>query len=89
MVKLMVSIGDENFRLLTIEARDRGITIQELIRAVILPDWIRVAIGAPNRIHRDEASFSKPQNPVTRQTVEREEALPPIFARHKQGLSPR
>ena len=89
MVKLMVSIGDENFRLLTIEARDRGITIQELIRAVILPDWIRVAIAVPNRIHRDEAMFSRPQNPVTRQTAEKEEEIPPIFARHKQSLSRR
>lgn len=89
MVKLMVSIGDENFRLLTIEARDRGITIQELIRAVILPDWIRVAIGVPNRIHRDEALFSQPQNAITRQTLEKEEEVPPIFARHRQGLSRR
>ena len=39
MAKVMVSIRDENFRLLSLEARDRGITIQELIRAVIVPDW--------------------------------------------------
>lgn len=37
----MVVIRDENFRLLSMEARDRGITIQELIRAVIVPDWFR------------------------------------------------
>ena len=41
MAKLMVSIGDENFRLLSLEARERGITMQELIRAVIVPDWVR------------------------------------------------
>jgi hypothetical protein len=41
MAKLMVSIGDENFRLLSLEARQRGITMQELIRAVIVPDWVR------------------------------------------------
>jgi len=41
MAKLMVSIGDENFRLLALEARERGITLQELIRAVIVPDWVR------------------------------------------------
>jgi hypothetical protein len=42
MAKLMISIRDENFQLLTYEAKDRGITIQELIRAVIVPDWVRV-----------------------------------------------
>jgi hypothetical protein len=41
MAKLMISIRDENFSLLAYEARDRGITIQELIRAVIVPDWVR------------------------------------------------
>ncbi len=41
MAKVMVVIRDENFRLLSMEARDRGITIQELIRAVIVPDWFR------------------------------------------------
>jgi hypothetical protein len=41
MAKLMVSIGEENFRLLSLEARDRGITLQELLRAVIVPDWVR------------------------------------------------
>ena len=39
MARFMVAIGDENFQLLSLEARDRGITIQELIRAVIVPDW--------------------------------------------------
>ena len=34
--KIMVVIGDGNFQLLSIEAGDRGITIQELIRGVII-----------------------------------------------------
>jgi hypothetical protein len=41
MAKIMVVFGDGNFQLLSIEAGDRGITIQELIRAVIIPDWVR------------------------------------------------
>jgi hypothetical protein len=43
MAKFMVSIGDENFRLLDLEARQRGISMQELIRAVIVPDWVRLS----------------------------------------------
>lgn len=39
----MVSIGDENFRLLSLAARERGITLQELVRAVIVPDWVRLS----------------------------------------------
>jgi hypothetical protein len=41
MAKLMIAIGDENYRLLSLEARVRGITVQELLRAVIVPDWVR------------------------------------------------
>jgi hypothetical protein len=49
MAKIMVVIRDENFRLLSLDARDRGITIQELIRAVIVPDWIRNFNAARSR----------------------------------------
>ena len=37
----MLSLRDENFQLLISEAQERGITIQELIRAVIIPDWVK------------------------------------------------
>jgi len=36
MAKIMVVVGDGNFQVLSIEAEDRGITIQELIRGVII-----------------------------------------------------
>ena len=42
MAKFMLSLRDENFKLLTNEAEDRGITVQELIRAVIIPDWVKL-----------------------------------------------
>ena len=38
----MLSLRDENYKLLTTEADNRGITVQELIRAVIIPDWVKV-----------------------------------------------
>ena len=41
MAKFMLSLRDESFKLLVNEAEDRGISIQELIRAVIIPDWVK------------------------------------------------
>lgn len=43
MAKFMLSLRDENFHLLITEAQERGISIQELIRAVIIPDWVKQA----------------------------------------------
>jgi hypothetical protein len=37
----MLSLRDESFELLQTEAEDRGISLQELIRAVIIPDWVK------------------------------------------------
>jgi len=56
MAKLMVSIGEENFRLLSLEARERGITLQELLRAVIVPDWVRFT--NISKIQRENTTIS-------------------------------
>lgn len=55
MAKFMLSLRDENFKLLMTEAGDRGITVQELIRAVIIPDWAKAntlvrPVGAQDKI---------------------------------------
>ena len=45
----MQSLDPEIYSQLRKLAKDRGITMQELIRAVIVPDWMRKAGGAqPN-----------------------------------------
>jgi hypothetical protein len=41
LTKFMMSLRDENFRVLTGAAIDRGISIQELLRAVVIPDWMK------------------------------------------------
>jgi hypothetical protein len=43
LTKFMMSLRDENFRVLTGAALDRGISVQELLRAVIIPDWVKEA----------------------------------------------
>jgi len=42
LAKFMLSLRDESFEIIQTEAEDRGISIQELIRAVIIPDWVKL-----------------------------------------------
>ncbi len=37
----MVAFGPQTFTLLDTEAKQRGISVQELLRAVIIPEWFR------------------------------------------------
>ena len=46
MAKFMASVTEETLQVLSEEARSRGITIQELLRAVIIPDWVRAGRNA-------------------------------------------
>ncbi len=50
MAKFMLSLRDENFQLLTLEAQQRGISVQELIRAVIIPDWVKQSSPVRNAL---------------------------------------
>jgi len=39
--KVMVAFGPQTMSLLEEEANQRGVSIQELLRAVIIPEWFR------------------------------------------------
>jgi hypothetical protein len=41
MAKFLMSVGDETLRILTTEAERRNVRVQQLIRAVIVPEWVR------------------------------------------------
>ncbi len=41
MAKFIMSIGDEAYKLLGLEAKNRDVTVQQLLRAVIVPNWIK------------------------------------------------
>jgi hypothetical protein len=41
--KFMQSLGDLAYTKLRKIADDRDITVQELIRAIVIPDWLKVA----------------------------------------------
>ncbi len=40
MKRFLMSLGDENFKFTCSEAKSRGISVQQLIRAVIIPEWV-------------------------------------------------
>jgi len=41
MAKFIMSIGDTAYETLANEARNRDVTVQQLLRAVVVPDWIK------------------------------------------------
>jgi len=41
MAKFIMSIGDTAFEILANEAKNRDVTVQQLLRAVVVPDWIK------------------------------------------------
>ncbi len=47
----MVAFGPQTFTLLDTEAKQRGISVQELLRAVIIPEWFK---------NHSDISFAKP-----------------------------
>jgi hypothetical protein len=70
--KVMVAFGEQTFRLLSEEARARGITIQELMRAVIIPDWFKARYEpAPSR------------SPIVERTTREEEPVVPYSFSNK------
>ena len=41
MNKIMLSVAEETFLAISTLAKKRGISVQELLRAVIVPEWVR------------------------------------------------
>jgi hypothetical protein len=61
MAKFIMSIGDNAYDILSNEAKNRDVTVQQLLRAVVVPDWIRqYANGEPlreNHSHHIQSSI--------------------------------
>lgn len=47
-VKVMIAFGPQTYALLNSEAKDRGVSVQELLRAVIIPEWFKVQEAPKN-----------------------------------------
>ena len=46
--KFMISMREKAFAVISSEAKDRGVTVQELLRAVIVPEWARENLQPSN-----------------------------------------
>jgi hypothetical protein len=46
MAKFILSVGDGTFKILASEAKRRDVTVQQLLRAVIVPEWVRENLEA-------------------------------------------
>jgi hypothetical protein len=46
MAKFILSVGDGTFKTLASEAKKRDVTVQQLLRAVIVPEWVRENVEA-------------------------------------------
>jgi hypothetical protein len=41
MAKILQTYDDKIFKILEIESKKRGITVQELVRSVVVPYWLK------------------------------------------------
>ena len=57
MAKFILSVGDGTFEILASEAKRRDVTVQQLLRAVIVPEWVRENVegNPPSIAHREVA----------------------------------
>ncbi|TMI47736.1 hypothetical protein E6H17_05315 [Candidatus Bathyarchaeota archaeon] len=46
MSKFIMSVGDDAYQVLQLEATRRLISVQELLRAVIIPEWVEQYLDA-------------------------------------------
>jgi hypothetical protein len=51
MNKIMLSLAEETFLTVSSQAKKRGISVQELLRAVIVPEWVKENLR-PNAVSR-------------------------------------
>ena len=81
MPKFMQSLGTENYHRLLTEAKARDVTVQALIRTVIVPEWLKTLpqVIKTNPISVQPASIlartgitEQPRKPIFNSTIGRE-----------------
>ncbi len=63
MNKIMLSVAEETFLTMSTLAKKRGISIQELLRAVIVPEWVKENLRPRPRFTPITEIAAKPSAP--------------------------
>jgi hypothetical protein len=76
MPKFMQSLGDENYRRLLAEAKARDVTVQALIRTIVVPDWLK---AAPTGQISIQNTIAQPTSLLSRTGILTEQARRPFL----------
>jgi hypothetical protein len=65
MNKIMLSMREDAFLTVSTQAKTRGISVQELLRAVIVPEWVKANLErSPKPVHATQIA-TEPIGPQT------------------------
>jgi hypothetical protein len=76
MPKFMQSLGEENYHRLLSEAKARDVTVQALIRTIVVPDWLKAAPAGQANIQN---IMAQPTSLLTRTGILTEQARRPFL----------
>ena len=60
----MLSMGEETFLNMSYQAKKRGISVQELLRAVIVPEWVKENLRPQRAVTRTTEIAPEPSAPA-------------------------
>jgi hypothetical protein len=77
MPKFMQSLGIENYHRLLAEAKERDVTVQALIRTIVIPDWLKAAPTGQTHVQN---TIAQPTNLLARTGILTEQARRPFLS---------
>jgi hypothetical protein len=76
MPKFMQSLGEDNYHRLLAEAKARDVTVQALIRTIVVPDWLK---AAPTGQANIQNTLAQPTSLLARTGILTEQARRPFL----------
>src|SRR5213080_5617310 len=76
MPKFMQSLGEENYHRLLAEAKARDVTVQALIRTIVVPDWLK---AAPTGQVNIQNTLAQPTSVLARTGILTDQARRPLL----------
>jgi hypothetical protein len=76
MPKFMQSLGEDNYHRLLAEAKARDVTVQALIRTIVVPDWLK---AVPTGQAKIQNTLAQPTSLLARTGILTEQARRPFL----------